>query len=171
MHSVLAKNSTNKQGKSKLLILPMASGSLTWNHFPHCWHFVMEIHVGVTGALVFLLLLLLASTSWWTNSGVVGGLRRNVRSCDVSVNGDLGECCPQMACESHLEYGRDGNRSWMEGDLSAGSAGVILRLRPASERRRYFVTTSLIGWAQISDQPWICMRFGSNNMSQFAWWL
>ena len=26
--------------------------------------------------------------------------------------------------------------------------GLILRLRPANERRRYFVTTSLIGWAQ-----------------------
>ena len=27
-------------------------------------------------------------------------------------------------------------------------AGLILGLRPANERRRYFVTTSLIGWAQ-----------------------
>ena len=27
-------------------------------------------------------------------------------------------------------------------------AGLIRGLRPASERRRYFVTTSLIGWAQ-----------------------
>ena len=28
-------------------------------------------------------------------------------------------------------------------------AGLILGLRPANERRRYFVTTSLIGWVQI----------------------
>ena len=28
------------------------------------------------------------------------------------------------------------------------STGLILALRPANERRRYFVTTSLIGWAQ-----------------------
>ena len=28
------------------------------------------------------------------------------------------------------------------------SAGLILGLRPVNERRRYFVTTSLIGWAQ-----------------------
>ena len=28
------------------------------------------------------------------------------------------------------------------------STGLILGLRPADERRRYFVTTSLIGWAQ-----------------------
>ena len=26
--------------------------------------------------------------------------------------------------------------------------GLILGLRPASERRRYFVTTSLIGWVK-----------------------
>ena len=30
----------------------------------------------------------------------------------------------------------------------ASNAGLILRLHPANERRRYFVTTSLIGWAQ-----------------------
>ena len=35
-------------------------------------------------------------------------------------------------------------------------------LRPANERRRYFVTTSLIGWAQTKNQPcyahvcWLC---------------
>ena len=29
-----------------------------------------------------------------------------------------------------------------------GYAGLILGLRPANEIRRYFVTTSLIGWAQ-----------------------
>ena len=28
------------------------------------------------------------------------------------------------------------------------NAGLILGLRPANERRRYFVTTSLIGWVQ-----------------------
>ena len=27
-------------------------------------------------------------------------------------------------------------------------SGPILGLRPANERRRYFVTTSLVGWAQ-----------------------
>ena len=26
--------------------------------------------------------------------------------------------------------------------------GMVLGLRPANERRRYFVTTSLIGWVQ-----------------------
>ena len=27
-------------------------------------------------------------------------------------------------------------------------SGLILGVRPANERRRYFITTSLIGWAQ-----------------------
>ena len=33
-------------------------------------------------------------------------------------------------------------------------AGLILVLLPANERRRYFVTMSLIGWAQAQNQPW-----------------
>ena len=33
--------------------------------------------------------------------------------------------------------------------------GMILSWRPANERRRYFVTTSLIGWAPTYNQPWI----------------
>ena len=32
---------------------------------------------------------------------------------------------------------------------------LILGLRPANERRRYFVTTSLIGWAQTYNQPYV----------------
>ena len=32
-------------------------------------------------------------------------------------------------------------------------SGLILVLRPANERRRYFVTTSLIGWVQAWNQP------------------
>ena len=31
--------------------------------------------------------------------------------------------------------------------------GLILGLRSANERRRYFVTTSLIGWAQTLNHP------------------
>ena len=33
---------------------------------------------------------------------------------------------------------------------------LILGLRPANERQRYFVTTSLIGWPQAFNQPCIC---------------
>ena len=32
-------------------------------------------------------------------------------------------------------------------------SGLILDLRPANERRCYFVTTSLFGWAQAQNQP------------------
>ena len=32
--------------------------------------------------------------------------------------------------------------------------GLVLGLHPTNERRRYFVTTSLIDWAQTSNQPW-----------------
>ena len=33
------------------------------------------------------------------------------------------------------------------------NSGLILGLHPANERRRYFVATSLIGWAQAYNQP------------------
>ena len=33
--------------------------------------------------------------------------------------------------------------------------GLILGLRTANERRRYFVTPFLIGWAQAKNQHWI----------------
>ena len=34
-------------------------------------------------------------------------------------------------------------------------SGIILGLHPVNERRRYFVTTSLIGWGQAENQPCI----------------
>ena len=43
-----------------------------------------------------------------------------------------------MVCQSSSVLGMD---KWLH-------PGLILDLRPANERRRYFVTTSLIGWAQ-----------------------
>ena len=42
------------------------------------------------------------------------------------------------------------------------NAGLILGLRPANERRRYFVTTSLIGCAQAYNQPWNGHHFANN---------
>ena len=36
--------------------------------------------------------------------------------------------------------------------VSDAMSGLILGLRPPNERRRYFVTTSLIGWAQAGKQ-------------------
>ena len=38
--------------------------------------------------------------------------------------------------------------------LNKTNAGLLLGLRPANERRRYFVTSSLIGWVQAWNQPW-----------------
>ena len=32
--------------------------------------------------------------------------------------------------------------------------GIIMYMRPANERRRYIVTSSLIGWAHIQIDPW-----------------
>ena len=37
-------------------------------------------------------------------------------------------------------------KSWRRHNMVI--SGLILGSRPANERRRYFVTTSLIGWAQ-----------------------
>ena len=37
-------------------------------------------------------------------------------------------------------------------------SGLILGLRSANERRRYFVTMSLTGWVQAQNQPCLCAR-------------
>ena len=42
---------------------------------------------------------------------------------------------------------------------SNGIVGLILGLRPANERRRYFVTTSLIGWAQTLLDKWVLVFY------------
>ena len=34
------------------------------------------------------------------------------------------------------------------------STGIILYMRRANERRRYIVTSSLIGWAHLQNDPW-----------------
>ena len=45
------------------------------------------------------------------------------------------------------------------------TAGLILGLRPANERRRYFVTTSLTGWAQALNQP--CDHHFQDEISKY----
>ena len=42
-------------------------------------------------------------------------------------------------------------------DMVIYTAGLILGFCPSNERRHYFVTMSLIGWAQTSNQP--CITF------------
>ena len=43
---------------------------------------------------------------------------------------------------------RQGEINWMSPGDTDMRLGLILRLRPANERRRYKLTPSLIGWAQ-----------------------
>ena len=38
-------------------------------------------------------------------------------------------------------------------------AGIISCMRPANERRRYIVTSSLIGWAHTQISPWFCFGY------------
>ena len=49
---------------------------------------------------------------------------------------------------------------WLGASLESA---LILGLRPANEGRRYFVTTSLIGWAQAKNQRWYTLVFQSAN--------
>ena len=37
---------------------------------------------------------------------------------------------------------------------SSSSTGIILCMRPVNERRRYNITSSLIGWAHSQNGPW-----------------
>ena len=39
------------------------------------------------------------------------------------------------------------------------STGLIVGLHPANERQHYFITTSLIGWAQAYNQPWSSLLY------------
>ena len=52
----------------------------------------------------------------------------------------------------------EGNPPVIKGFLSQGAGnakpGVMLGLRLASDRCRYFVMTSLIGWVQAYNKPW-----------------
>ena len=60
-----------------------------------------------------------------------------------------------------------------------GYSRIILCAHPANERRRYIVTSSLIGWAHFQDDPWILViiltvKFGMSlmvwaKMSQNNW--
>ena len=52
----------------------------------------------------------------------------------------------QALTSSPLYGNRDVGQQW---------AGFILCMRPANERRRYIVTSSLIGWAHTQNDPWV----------------
>ena len=44
-----------------------------------------------------------------------------------------------------------------EGICYMGCAGIIFGMRPANERRRCIVTSSLIGWTPTQNDPWVCV--------------
>ena len=61
-----------------------------------------------------------------------------------------GKVMSPAALEAVMEHLQAGGGLWLKvhGDGNERIAVLILGLCPANERRRYFVTTSLIGWAQ-----------------------
>ena len=44
--------------------------------------------------------------------------------------------------------------SWTSVNIGTCNTEIILRTRPANGRRRYNVTSSLIGWAHSQNDPW-----------------
>ena len=45
--------------------------------------------------------------------------------------------------------------------------GIILWMHPASERRRYIVTSSLIGWVHTQNNPWYLMVKASDLVNNY----
>ena len=97
-------------------------------------------------------------------------------SCVHLVNLFSGECPKHLRWEVNIGSGNcmlpSGNNPSPEPMLTQiyvtngrvkydlySTSGLILGLCPANERRRYFVTTSLIGWAQTLNQPWIAKLY------------
>ena len=58
----------------------------------------------------------------------------------------------RMSPTNRLHISTTGIYTWHSRYLVIFS-GLTLGLRPANERRRYFVTTSLVGWVQAWNQP------------------
>ena len=52
----------------------------------------------------------------------------------------------EMAIKSYIDLKIKPCCNWSQNNSRV--TGLILGLHPANERRRYFVTTSLIGWVQ-----------------------
>ena len=67
----------------------------------------------------------------------------------------------KLTCIRYNQF-KPPNRSKVVGLTSAEDMqrpGIILVLGSANERRRYIVTTSLIGWAQYQNDPWEAYLF------------
>ena len=130
---------------------------IKWKHFPRYWPFLRGIHRSPVnsphegqwrGALMFSLIC--AQINSWVNNGEAGDLRRHRAHYDVTV---MVQHFVQV--QDHLMHERINRyaRSYVCVPVTCNvrqelCSGLILGLRPANEKRRYFVTTSLIGWAQ-----------------------
>ena len=49
--------------------------------------------------------------------------------------------------------------------IISSSVGIILCMHPANEWRCYIVTSSLIGWAHMKNNPWFCSRIHCNKIN------
>ena len=65
----------------------------------------------------------------------------------ISASQDHGPLRPMFLNSLHMELFSE-NIVFIDISAFLHTAGLILDLRPASERRHYKVTPSLIGWAQ-----------------------
>ena len=50
--------------------------------------------------------------------------------------------------------------------VADGPTGIILRIHPANERRRYIVMSSLIGWAHVRNDPWSGAYLTAGHLQQ-----
>ena len=72
-------------------------------------------------------------------------IRRNIFSRDLVKTHEIGICILFVIILQKYILLNDASFYWYVWD---SVSGLILGLGPANERHRYFVTTSLIGWAQ-----------------------
>ena len=121
---------------------------IKWKHLPRSWPFVWGIHrLPVNslhkgqwrGALMFSLICVWING--WVNNLEACDLRRYRAHYDVTVMLFL-QCIRVNDVYSQIEW------------YHVSCTGLVLGLRPANERRCYFVTTSPIDRVQALNQPY-----------------
>ena len=70
-----------------------------------------------------------------------------------------------IAKGEHMSYFRH-TKCYTPYPAIAGDPGIILWMRPANERRRYNVTSSLIGWEHSQNDPWWPIGWGLRGKKQ-----
>ena len=155
-----------------LLFIGLNDDVIKWKHFPRYRSIVWGIHRWPVnfphkgqwrGALMFSLIT--TGTNGWVNTRYVVDLSRHCAHYDVTVIGIMLWLCATHQCRDEEGdcslrtaghgRGRLGGTFFMEDVLSwlqvcniITITWLIPGLGPANERRRNFVTTSLIGWVQ-----------------------